>query len=957
MNRILVIQLSRLGDLLHSLPLVKRLKEEHPDSLISLVCVKEFSPIAGCCPFVDRLIAIPVTDIIPLDTKEIVAIESVYSSRLEHILNIHEFHEEYDLVINLTHNLIGGLICGHVKSLKKSGRADDVGGRSVVLGRWAKYFFSMAPDRRSNLFNRVDIYTGMGEVPHRPTKDYLNVPPEVENDAIQILLANGFSQSDRLIGLQLGASNPCRVWPPANFASLANSLGSISGIEIVLLGTASEQIAAHQFLHQTDVPVIDLVGKTNLVQLAGIIRQCDLVIGNDTGPLHLASALGIRVLGLYFCSAHFGDSAPYGPGNVVIQAEPPCSPCHEGESCETLSCRDDLKAEAVIDAAEMILFDKDTASFDYPNLALYQSSFLPNGTIAYSPLSQSVSEQYQTGYINRRMFEAAFDLTRDPDFDRASLPRLLSAGGFGGQIEHRRNKLAQLKHCFQEALKTTHAIIRESTAASTCHETTRSLIGRLQHLEANIVASELSIIKNEHALEMMEVGSDTPNGLFQQLIPKYSRLYGLTVSSLAALEALWNEHDLWQSQEGMKYPSIVIPAKAEIQENILDSEACPQPLSGIRKYSEWCFHRIECEGREAGNHDEVLYLGLSSGENFGWGICGDYLTKELSKKIRTVALAENGELRNNRNLPGRVFHTLKAADLSTLFPARGTHNFGYTFFENELMPQSLMNGGDYDLVFSGSTWCKERLFEAGIKHVDVLIQGVDQEIFYPIAAEKSQDQFVIFSGGKFELRKGQDLVLHAIKILQAKYTDIVLVNVWYNKWPQTMQMMGLSPYIRFQLRGSSWLEIMDHLYLINGIDPTRVITYPIVSNHQLRSLYQQTDLGLFPNRCEGGTNLVLMEYMACAKPVIAAYTSGHKDILTENNSLMLTQLRKFPVHDQQNRLVSSWEEPSLDELIAEIEHAYHHRDEIKAIGRQAGEDLKKYTWKGAAAKVLAAIYG
>ena len=921
---------------MHSLPLVKRLKEDHPHSHISLACVKELAPIAGCCPFADRLITIPAEDIVPLDTKEIVAVGSTHSDHLERVLGIQQFQEEYDLVINLTHNLIGGLICCLVKSLKKSGRVDDGRGKSVVFGKWARYFFAMASDRRRNLFNIVDIYMGMGEGPLRPMVDYLSLPPNADEEALELLRSNGSSLNGGLIALQLGASNPNRVWPLANFVSVTNSLGRFPGIEIVLLGSASEREVAHQFLGLVEVPTIDLVGKTNLTQLAAVVKRCQLMISNDTGPLHLAAALGTRVLGLYFASGHFAETAPYGPGNVVIQAELSCSPCHEGEGCESLACRDDLTAEAVIEAAEMVLFGEDRGSFQYPNLALYQSSFLSNGTIIYTPLTQTVSEHYQYGYINRRMFEAAFDLGHDPDFDRVLLPRLRSSEGFDGQVEHHRIKVAQFQRCFQEAIKTTHAILRETLTSSPHNETTRSLIKRLQHIEADIVASEPYIIKDLHALEMLGVGSDTPNELFQQLIPRYSRLFGLTVAFLDALEALSQASEGLPSKEGQLFGKVLF-----------------HPFDGGKE-------EVQCRLSSTTTlslSDEVLYLGLSSGENFGWGICGDYLTKELSKRVKTVALYENGALRNNRSLPGKVFHTLKAADLSTLFPARGTHNFGYTFFENELMPESLTNGRDYDLVFAGSTWCKERLLDAGLQHTDVLIQGVDQRIFYPITTDKNRDQFVIFSGGKFELRKGQDLVLRAIKVLQEKYADIVLMNVWYNKWPQTMQMMALSPHIRFQLRGNSWLEVMDHLYIINGIDPGRVVTYPIVSNHQLRSLYRQTDLGLFPNRCEGGTNLVLMEYMACAKPVIASYTSGHKDILTQDNSLMLTELRRFPVRDPQNRLVASWEDPSLDEIIAAIEYAYNHREEIKAIGRQAGEDLKKCTWEGAATKVLAAIFG
>ncbi len=906
MKKILIIQLSRLGDLLHSLPLVKRLKDEYPQAHISMACAREFSLIAESCPFLDRLITIPVVDIVPLDTKEIRSLDSFESSHTERIFSIIELHEEYDLVINLTHNLIGGLICSFVQSRKKSGRVDDGRGRSDVFGRWARYFFAMTLDRRQNLFNIVDIYLGMGEVPHRPVEGYFAVPPKAEESALELLGANGFSQTSRLIALQLGASNPNRVWPLDRFVSVANSLKRHPGIEIVLLGNASEQPAARRFLQSADLPAIDLVGKTDLTQLAGVIMRCDLMIANDTGPLHLAAALGTRVLGLYFCSGHFAETAPYGAGNVVIQAEPPCSPCPEGEGCETLACREDLRAEAVIDAVEMILFDKERPSFEYPNLSVYQSSFLANGTILYSPLSRSISEQYQTGFITRRMFEAAFDLKHDSRFDRDFLPGLLSADGSGKKIGQQRDNVVQLQVCFQEALKTAHALVRESAAESTSRERIQSLIWHLQQQEGRIVASAPSIVKNLHALEMMDIDPDAPDGLFPQLIPKYSRLYGLTVALMPAIEAL----------------------------------------------------SLELKGTETqGLSNGILYLGLSSGENFGWGICGDYLTKEFSKRVKTVSLLRNTELQNNRRIPGRVFHTLTATDLSTLFPARGTHNFGYTFFENELMPRSLRNAKDYDLVFAGSTWCKEKLLEAGIRHVEVLLQGVDREIFYPITAEKGQDRFVIFSGGKFELRKGQDLVLKAVKVLQAKYPDIILVNAWYNKWPQTMEMMSLSPHIRYQLKGSSWLEIMEHLCLINGIDPGRVVTHPIIANHQLRSLYAQTDLGLFPNRCEGGTNLVLMEYMACGKPVVATYTSGHKDILTGKNSLRLTHLHPFQIQDQEKRLIASWEEPSLEEVLDAIEYAYHHREEIRALGRQAGEDLKQFTWEEAAAKVLTAIYG
>lgn len=77
---------------------------------------------------------------------------------------------------------------------------------------------------------------------------------------------------------------------------------------------------------------------------------------------------------------------------------------------------------------------------------------------------------------------------------------------------------------------------------------------------------------------------------------------------------------------------------------------------------------------------------------------------------------------------------------------------------------------------------------------------------------------------------------------------------------------------------------MINLYKINGLNPDKVITLPKKPSFQMPYIYKNTDIGLFPNRCEGGTNLMLMEYMACGKPVIASAQTGHADIIRHNNA-------------------------------------------------------------------------
>ena len=74
-----------------------------------------------------------------------------------------------------------------------------------------------------------------------------------------------------------------------------------------------------------------------------------------------------------------------------------------------------------------------------------------------------------------------------------------------------------------------------------------------------------------------------------------------------------------------------------------------------------------------------------------------------------------------------------------------------------------------------------------------------------------------------------------------------------------MRTMNFSSLIEYPEMGDSWIEKMHSIYVRNGIDPLKVHTCPLLPNRKMRGIYAKTDLGVFPNRCEGGTNLVLME--------------------------------------------------------------------------------------------------
>lgn len=369
----------------------------------------------------------------------------------------------------------------------------------------------------------------------------------------------------------------------------------------------------------------------------------------------------------------------------------------------------------------------------------------------------------------------------------------------------------------------------------------------------------------------------------------------------------------------------------------------------------------------------------------GWGICGKYLAKELDELEQVVICAPPidmnliGDELEYRFLSSRLIAqetyqqlqrggfklsapVLHGTESNLLIPtnpnAQGVRDVGYTFFEDNILDGPLVrkHAARFKHVVCGSRWNETVLTEYGITNATTIIQGVDPALFHPCTNAKvfNKDKFVIFSGGKFEFRKGQDIVLRAFKHLQDKYSDVLLINSWFNYWAFSFATMKHSRLIRFAPDGEDYYRNMLKVYVDNGINPQNVVTLSPKRNVEMARIYRNSDIGLFPNRCEGGTNLVLMEYMACGKPVIATFNTGHQDILTEQNSLQITTHATVDIVEQGKR-TARWSDPDLDETIAKLEWAYLHRDALDALAHQAGQDLSRITWKETARKFHALL--
>lgn len=274
-------------------------------------------------------------------------------------------------------------------------------------------------------------------------------------------------------------------------------------------------------------------------------------------------------------------------------------------------------------------------------------------------------------------------------------------------------------------------------------------------------------------------------------------------------------------------------------------------------------------------------------------------------------------------------------ELNPIGPERGRVNLGYCFFESALGSAALENSKSYDVIFAGSQWCIDRLAERGITNTKLLIQGVDSKIFRPRLPRKPDGQFRIFSGGKFEYRKGQDLVVKAFAKFSKGYPTAHLVCSWFNPWPQLLFSMGNEislPSGKFAGDQKLFIELTMHKA---GIAADRFTVLPQLSQSDLPNEMTNTDIGLFPNRCEGGTNLVLMEYASAGRKVIANAKTGHADIADA-----ITY--EIPASNDCNH----WAVQTVDDIVVMLERAYENRE-------QPPPTAPLWSWETAAKKIVA----
>ena len=330
-KKILIIKPSSLGDILHTFPAVSILAEHLQKPEIHWLANKSFIPLLQFHPNVQQSIEFPRSEL-----GNPIKFPKYFFSLCRQLKNNH-----YDLVIDFQ---------GLMRSayFAKAAKAKYTVGFAQPRELAATFFYSqkiLIPEHFRHAVDKniflvckilnIELNSIFSQInyPQKNVKLNINLPklktnPELSNSVTSLLSQYGIKKNDKIIGISPVTRWISKNWPPEFFADVLNHINKkYPNIKFVIVGSKNDQKATESIIENyIGNNIVSLTGKTSMEQLFELIRQFDLLISNDSGPVHIASALGIPV----FCM--FGPTlpektGPYGDIHRNFEAKVDCAGC------------------------------------------------------------------------------------------------------------------------------------------------------------------------------------------------------------------------------------------------------------------------------------------------------------------------------------------------------------------------------------------------------------------------------------------------------------------------------------------------------------------------------------------------------------------------------------------------------------------------------------------------------
>jgi lipopolysaccharide heptosyltransferase II len=332
-RRVLVIALHRIGDAVVSIPTFRAIKESLPGSRMTVFANSYVKEILERIDDVD--------EIAPYDKD---------SSWLEKARLIRKLsRQRFDLAVDLTCDYtFEGAFLAFLSRAKYSAGYNTYG-RAFLLHKPVRH--------KAQPIHVVDEILNIVRSIGLDTQDKslrISASPQAIKTIRDSLRAENVKDSDLLVGIHPGGYYPSQRWPEERFAEVADKITEEYKARIILIGGSKEEYLVRSMEKiMKNKPLIFL--NQPVKNLLALIQSCRLLICNNSGPLHIAAALGIPTV------STIGPTIPqrwwpYGPGHIVIHKDLPCMPCNEG-SCrlKTLDCLKRITVDDMLDGVRLHL--------------------------------------------------------------------------------------------------------------------------------------------------------------------------------------------------------------------------------------------------------------------------------------------------------------------------------------------------------------------------------------------------------------------------------------------------------------------------------------------------------------------------------------------------------------------------------------------------------------------------
>lgn len=319
-----------IGDLVMATPVLADLRAAFPKASITAMCCRPLSELLAHDPSIDELFCFTKLGVSRRDEKRSL-IEKLRTGK-------------YDVGILLTNSFSSAWWFWQGRVLHRIGFAGH-------FRRWLLTDALRRPEKGHE--HEVVTYKRLLEplgIQRSSTPPKLFLKPEELRESKQLLVQRGYKPDALLIGINPGAAyGSAKCWPLEHFRELAvRLLAKRTDAYLVFFGDNSTAPLVKEICQALPERVINLAGMTSLRELACLIQECNVLVTNDSGPMHIGAALGTPLVAL-FGSTDDRATGPYGQESAVIHKRPGCSPCFKRVCPIDFRCMRGISVDEVIE--------------------------------------------------------------------------------------------------------------------------------------------------------------------------------------------------------------------------------------------------------------------------------------------------------------------------------------------------------------------------------------------------------------------------------------------------------------------------------------------------------------------------------------------------------------------------------------------------------------------------------